>query len=112
LKEHKEDLEKAERTVFHLLSTFGHTILLHEWSRLVNDYNKHIEWSLQKKEYELICQLLKKSPTDVIYQLAPLLMFHTPEQTVDTLMSLGPEAVETEKLLPALLMCDSKKYKV
>jgi len=30
---------------------------------------------------------------------------------VDTLMTLGPEVVETEKLLPALLRCDSQKYK-
>jgi len=110
LREHKGDLEKAERTVFHLLSTFGQTDILQEWSKIVNDYNKLIEWSIQKKDYERVQDLLKRSPPSIIYQLAPVLMFHAPEQTVDTLMSLGPDTVETEKLLPALLRCDYKKY--
>jgi len=63
-----------------------------------------------KKDYERVQDLLKRSPPSIIYQLAPVLMFHAPEQTVDTLMSLGPDTVETEKLLPALLRCDYKKY--
>jgi len=76
----------------------------------VKDLNKLIEWYLREKSYETVRKLLKMTPADTIYQYTPLLMSLSPEQTVEMLMSLPPDVVETEKLIPALLRCEYQKY--
>lgn len=106
---YRNDLDR--QTTFELISSHGRTADLLQYAEIVGDHDWVLRYTLEQGRYLDAVQLIRSlnvadSILPLVYQLAPQLVEHEPNATIDVFIDLS-DRFDGIRLLPALHRCEA-----